>query len=135
MTLTMYGRQLMVWGIWADDLVENWPWDLTIALCRSIPVTNVATSQLVEPTEPEYSRQDYQTGGSHWADDGFGGLFNTQEIRFPQVTNSWGFIYGYAIIDPLADMVIDTGALLEPFSADANLIPTIEPGTISLGLS
>ena len=134
MSLTMYGRKLVIQGLWAPELVTV-PTSITIALTRSVPVTNADVSQLLEPTAPEYTRVASLLGAAHWADDGYGGLYNIDELLFPQVNVSWGFIYGYAIIDPLASMVIDAGALMEPFTADVNLIPTIEPGTIMLGLS
>lgn len=130
----MYGRRLITSLLWAPDLVSA-PSSVNVALCLAVPVANAGVDQILEPTATEYTQVTYGIGGSYWGDDGYGGLYNIGQIVFPQVLTLWGFILGYAIIDPVAGQVVDAGALLEPFVADVNVTPTIEPGTIALGLS
>lgn len=129
----MYGRALLLSALYSPDTFMAIP-VMQVALTRNVPVSNTDVSQLIEPTGSNYVRQDYATGSDHWAPSGYGELYNALRITYPEVVSSWGFIAGWAIIDPVAAQVINAGGLLAPFDASAGVIPFLDPGTLMLGL-
>lgn len=130
-TFTMYARELMLRRL----LIPEIDAPLQIALTRSIPVTNATAAQLVEPTTGGYIRQDYSAGLTWWAPSGFGELYNTSEVVYPQVgIEGWGLIRGWAVLDPVSGQCISVGSILDPFAAVPGMIPKLAPGVILLGL-
>lgn len=129
----MYGRTLLLRAVFTPELVTL-PTELEVALTRTVAPANASEDQLVEPTLGGYARQVIALDGSHWAPNGFGDLYNTVTVTFPQVTVSWGLITGWALVDPVATQCVNTGALMEPMSTVIGMIPYIDPGALVLGI-
>jgi hypothetical protein len=129
----MYGRQLMLKAVYTPDDFTPIT-EVEVALTRSIAPNNVAVSQLVEPTAPEYVRQPYPLDVAHWSPTSFGELYNSLTLTWPQVTVYWGWVSGWAIIEPVANQVLNAGALLAPFDGALGVVPFLDPGTLVLGL-
>lgn len=134
-TMTMFTRDLGVRSIFTPDDVTPLT-GLQVALTRSVAPNNVDISQIIEPTDPLYERQDYPLGVANWAPTGFGGLYNTQPVTWARVLdNSWGLIAGWVLIDPVSLAVLNTGSLLEPYEAITGMTPMLPPGAMVVGFS
>ena len=133
-TFTMFSRAKMLSGLLAPDTFVPLT-SLLVALTRSIPVANSSALQLVEPTTGGYARQSYVANAAHWAPTGFGELYNTMVVTFPQVTAAgWGLIRGWGLIDPTSGQCISVGPIMDPFVATAGMVPRLDPGVILLGI-
>lgn len=133
-TLTMFGRRFLMRALLTPDTYVPIT-EVEIALTRSIPVANAAASQLLEPTALSYARQTYPTGSIYWAPTNFGELYNTTLITFDQIqAEEWGWIRGYAIIDPTSQQCLDVGSLKVPFRGVIGMVPKLEPGSVMLGI-
>lgn len=128
----MYGRTLLLRAVFTPELVTL-PTELEVALTRTVAPANATEDQLVEPVVGAYERQVYPLDGTHWAPTGFGDLYNTVRIEWPQVTASWGLITGWALIDAVNGQCVNTGALMEPMSTVIGMIPYVDPGALVLG--
>ena len=133
-TFTMYGREFMQKALFTPT--EFLPIaNLQVALCRSAPAANAAVSQLLEPSTLDgYARVNYSTGAGKWAPTGFAEFYNVDEIVFGAAAADWGWISGFALLDPLAGQCVVVGSLSTPFVATLGAIPKLEAGAISLGL-
>lgn len=134
-TMTMYTRDLGVRALFTPDDVIRLT-GLEVALTRSVMPNNVDISQLVEPSDPLYARQPYALGSTYWAPTGFGGLYNTAEVRWEMVQeNSWGLISGWVLIEPSTQIVLNTGGLLRPYEPITGNTPNLPPGSMIVGFS
>jgi len=127
-TWTMYGRQQML-----TRYLTSYQFSLQVALTRTVPVANASSAQLIEPVIGDYNRVDYPADDEHWSPTGFGELFNSQSIVFPEVTKSWGLISGWALVDVEAALCIAVGSVKDPFVAETGMTPRIAPGVMLLG--
>jgi hypothetical protein len=135
-TMTMYTRDLGVRRLFTPDDAPELNGPLQVALTRSVAPNNVDISQIVEPSDPLYERQDYPLGSGYWAPTGFGGLYNTQQVQWAMVQeDSWGLIAGWVLIEPISQEVLNTGSLLRPYEAITGNTPTLPPGAMIVGFS
>lgn len=134
MSFTMYGADLLLRSLFTPELVTR-PTEVDVVLTLAVPPRNAVESQLVEPpVVTTYARQTYPLDGTKWAPTGFGALYNTTKITFPQVADSWGLLTGWALLDPVSTQLINAGALLDPIATISGMIPALEPGTVMLGI-
>lgn len=129
----MVGRSLLLRAVFTPEAVTL-PTSLEVALTRFVAPANATAAQLVEPSGGDYARQPYQIGGAYWAPTGFGELYNTVKVTYPQVSAPWGLITGWALIDPVSGQCLNTGALMEPMATVIGMIPFIDPGALILGI-
>lgn len=133
-TYTMFGRQLMQNALLRPDDFTPLT-EIEVALCRSVPVANATADQLLEPTAAAYARQVYPVGQIFWAPTGFGEVYNTVLITFPQIeTEPWGLLRGWAAVDPDSQQCISVGSIMSPFQGTVGMVPKLEPGTVMLGI-
>jgi hypothetical protein len=136
-TFTMYGRTLLLRSVFTADVVTV-PASLEVALTNTVPPANSAEDQLVEPDSAttNYVRQTYALTSVQWAPSGFGDLYNTLKISYPQVGSpAWGVLNGWALVDPVSGQCVNAGALLEPIATVTGMIPFLDPGTLVLGIA
>lgn len=129
----MYGRTLLLRAVFTPELVVL-PTTLLVALTRTVPPANAAVDQLVEPAGDGYARQNYPLTGEYWAPSGFGDLYNTVKVSFPQVIASWGLLTGWALLDTVSGQCVNTGALMEPMATTPGMVPYVDPGALTLGI-
>lgn len=130
----MFGADLLVRAVFTPDAVTL-PTSVDIALTLTVPPRNAVASQLVEPPgTSSYARQPYVLDSTHWAPTGFGGLYNTLKVSFPQVIDSWGLLSGWALVDPVSGQLLNTGALTDPIATISGMIPFLDPATVMLGI-
>ena len=135
-TFTMYGREFMQKAVFtpADYVAIA---SMQVALCKRAPAANASVAQLTEPAALDgYARATYPTSANKWASTGFAEFYNVDSIMFNPVSAllGWGWISGFALIDPVAGQCVVVGSLSTPFVATLGTIPTLEAGAISLGL-
>jgi hypothetical protein len=128
-----YARIQMLRGCFTPDWFTA-PSDLQLALTTQVPLVNASVEELVEPTQGGYGRCDYQMGSAWWAETGFGELYNLAPVYFPTVLSSWGTMFGWALVDIVANQCWVTGGLLKPFIADVGMTPVLGPGVLTIGL-
>jgi hypothetical protein len=133
MSFTMYGRTLLLRAVFTPDAVTL-PSALSVALTLTIPPANAVLEQLVEPVAASYVRQSIPLDAAHWAPTGFGELYNTIKVTFPQAVTAWGLLTGWALLDPVSTQCVSAGALMEPFSAIIGAVPYVDPGALVLGI-
>jgi hypothetical protein len=133
MSFTMVGRSLLLRAVFTPEAVTL-PTEFEVALTRFVAPSNATAAQLVEPVGGGYVRQEYPVGLAAWAPTGFGSLYNTTKITFPQVSATWGLLAGWALVDPASGQCIDTGALKEPMATVVGMIPYVDPGALVLGI-
>ena len=132
-TFTMYGRQQMLKAYWQSAAVVLA--SSQMALVTSVPPSNAAASQLVEPSSADgYARITCPMTTAFWGESGFSEIYNLQAMVFPEVEDDWGLIQGWAIVAVAAGQCLAVGGLAEPFDAVTGMIPTIEIQGITLGL-
>lgn len=127
----MHGRSLLLGAVFTPDIMTL-PTSLEVAMTRFVAPKNATAAQLVEPTGGSYERQPYEIGSAHWAPTGFGELYNTTKVTFPQVSAPWGLIMGWALIDPDSGQCLNAGALKEPIATVIGMVPFIDPGALIL---
>jgi hypothetical protein len=129
---TMYGRRSMLTAFLTPEVFVPMG-TLQVALTRTVPVANASPSQLIEPKTGDYGRVSYPANAEHWAPTGFGEYRNTKKLVFPEVTISWGLIVGWALIYPAGNQCLAVGSIMNPFVAEAGVMPTLAPGVLLLG--
>lgn len=133
-TLTMFSRDLAIRSLLTPADVTPLT-DLEVALTKTIAPNNADITQIVEPTADLYTRQPYFLGALYWAPTGFGALYNTVGVVWPMVLEEfWGYIAGWALIDPTSNSVINTGSLLAPYEAITGMTPKLPPGSMICGI-
>lgn len=135
--LTMYGRTQLLAAMLSPDTYTT-PATVKLALCQRIPPSNASIDQLLEPDTgtTTYARQTYGFSSAHWTGTGFGEFTNAVAITFPEVgLNSWGMVAGWAMIDVDAAQCLAVGSVLEPYLTALGMIPTVNIGSIVLGIS
>ena len=132
-SITMFGREQLLRAYLTPDIFVP-PTGLEVALTLTIAPRNASADQLNEPTAPEYARQPYPMDGAHWAPTGFGELYNTTLVTFPQVANLWGMLAGWALVETGSGQCIETGSIMSPYAPTQGMIPKMEPGTITIGI-
>lgn len=134
-TLSMYARDLAIRALLTpgESPVIT---ELEVALTRTVAPNNASLSQIVEPTADLYARQPYFLGSTYWAPTGFGSLYNTQSVVWPMVMlESWGYVAGWALIDPVALQVVNAGSLLMPYEPITGNTPRLDPGAMIVGFT
>lgn len=129
----MVGRSLLMRAVFTPEAVTL-PTELEVALTRFVAPANATADQIVEPSVGGYARQIYPIGLTYWAPTGFGELYNTTKVTWPQLTASWGLLTGWALIDPLSGQCLNVGALMEPMATIVGMIPYVDPGALVLGI-
>ena len=134
-TLTMYARDLGIRALFTpEDVIPLGA--LQVALTSTVAPNNADVSQLVEPSNDLYERQDYGLGIAFWGPTGYGSLFSTQEVAWETVLeDSWGMIAGWALIDPTTEQVINTGAINTPYEASTGTTPRLPAGSMVVGFT
>jgi hypothetical protein len=128
-TMTMYTRDLAIRALFTPDDVDVIG-GLQVALTQTIAPNNADITQLNEPTDDLYERQDYGLGIAYWAPTGFGSLFSTQDVVWETVlADSWG------LMDPFSQQVINTGAINSPYEASTGVTPRLPAGSMVVGFS
>jgi hypothetical protein len=131
----MSGRTLLLRAVFTPDVVSL-PAELEVALTLAVPPANATEDQLSEPAAgTSYARQTYPLTSVQWAPTGFGDLYNTLKISYPQVMSPiWGMLSGWALVDPVSGQCVNVGALLEPIATQTGMVPFLDPGTLVLGI-
>lgn len=129
----MYGRSQLLRLMFTPEAASA-PASVEIALTRFVAPANATAAQLIEPDVGDYARQPYGIGLVHWAPTGFGELYNTTKITWPQLSASWGLITGWAVIEPVSGQCLNAGALQEPIATVIGMVPFVDPGALILGL-
>lgn len=129
----MYGRTLLLRAVFTPDAVTL-PTSLKVCLTLTVPPANAVMEQLVEPPGLVYVRQTLPLDAAHWAPSGFGELYNTTTVTFPQVVDSWGLLVGWALVDTVSTQCVSAGALKEPMATIPGMVPYVDPGALVLGI-
>lgn len=132
-TFTMYGRQLLLRAVYTPDVYTALS-TLEFALTRNVAPANATVAALIEPTPTEYVRQPYTLTSTYWAPSGFGEIYNTLKITWPQVVTVWGMISGWALVEPVSGQCVAVGSVMESYQAIPGMIPYLDPGTVMLGI-
>lgn len=132
-TFTMFGRAYMLSAVATPNLYVA-PTQFQVALTSIVPVANANVSQLQEPAAPSYARQTYLADSDHWHPSGFGEYYNAIKITFPQVTEVWGRIAGWALILPSINQVLTAGSIDDPYQTILGMVPSLDVGVVLLGI-
>lgn len=134
MSFTMYGADLLLRALFTPELVTL-PTEVEVALTLTVPPRNATEAQLNEPiATTSYERQTYALNGTLWAPTGFGALYNTVKITYPQVATTWGMLNGWGLVDPVSGQLLNCGPLLDPIATIPGMIPFLDPATVMLGI-
>lgn len=130
----MFGADLLLRSLFTPELVTL-PNHVMVAMTLTVPPRNATADQLIEPLAAStYARQYYALGGAKWAPTGFGSLYNTTKISYPQVATTWGLLTGWALVEPISGQLLNCGALLDPIATIPGMIPFLDPATVMLGI-
>jgi hypothetical protein len=94
---SLFGRDQLLAAFFIPDSFD--PPVLWVALCTSVPAQGAGGSDLIEPEDPAYARGEYGVGSDFWQPTGRGGVTNVSGIYYPQLTEDYGEVLGWALCD------------------------------------
>jgi hypothetical protein len=133
----MFFREMLLRSFFQPDLAA--PADtLYAAVTLAVAKINQSGLTILEPTVPAYARVGIPLDSADWQLDGFGGVYNVNEVVFadPDPGDDWGYLAGWALLDaPDTGMVLASGPLVTPtpFTSDMPGV-SIPPQGITVAL-
>lgn len=135
-TFSLYGRHWLVGGALTPEALPALS-TVWFALTTTEPAESDDGADIDEPTIASYGRIQYPLNATAWTSSGYGTFLNTQEISWPDVSEPWPVIIGWAMLTAQTDgNTLAVGRLrvpLEPFDGDALSIPPYAVSLSALG--
>lgn len=135
-SLSLYGRfWLLGLGLTPDAtpaLTELW-----VALTRTVPAEGDDGTTISEPDNGSYARVSYPVGSDFWTSSGYGTFLNSQDIPWPDISEDWPVLLGWALCTaPDGGSTLAVGRLtapLQPVDGDTLLVPAFTVSLSALG--
>lgn len=120
--VSMFFREMLLRSFFQPDLASATD-TLYAAVTAAVAKVNQSGLTILEPAAAAYSRVAIPLSSANWALDGFGGVYNINEITFPDPDpgDDWGYLAGWALLDsPDSGLVLASGAVRNPtlFTSD-----------------
>lgn len=106
------------------------------AVTQTVGLANSPGDLLTEPSGNGYGRPELPCDEETWGLTGLSELSNLVEIPFPDHTDEWGYIGGWALLDaPASGMTLAVGSMVVPGELTAEMPPlSLTVGACTIGL-
>jgi hypothetical protein len=125
----MFMREQLLASYFQRDLLAETD-QLFAALTRTVARVNQSGATLDEPAAVAYARVGIPLNSTNWAQDGFGGVYNTIEVDFPAPVagEDWGYLGGWALLDsPDSGITLAADSLVNPLMYTSDMPPLAIP--------
>lgn len=103
---------------------------LFAALTGAVARVNSGGAFIDEPAASAYARVAIPLNSLNWQLNGFGAVYNVNQVDFPDPTpgEDWGYLGGWALLDaPDSGVVLACGPLVRPMTYTSDLPPMSLP--------